>query len=234
MLDLTPLTIEFICLTLDLTVKACAILISKMSGKLAGLHAINTDPRQNPYCESRYLNKIGICEHCYSQGMARTHRKNAADRWKDNGEILALGILPDLMLPILNAAYFRYSAHGELLNTYHALNLWNIARKNPHCTFSLWSKRKDIIKDALQYQDKPTNLILVYSQTELNKIPTVDDIPVNFDKIFAVVDSEEHAHQINCGKNKCLTCLKCYSQDTPNVIIEQLSKRSQPLPKKGL
>lgn len=197
--------------------------ISKMSGKLEGLSALNTSPQQNEFCLKMEQNDNAICKECYSLRMVRTYRKNAEKSWIENGKILSQILIPFDLLPVINAAFFRYSAHGELINGTHLENLINITRKNPHCMFALWTKRKDLINQAFTHQQKPENLIIIYSQAEVGHIPTAADIPMHFDKIFAVIE-DAAAPEINCGSNKCLQCLQCYRKTGANVIVENIKR----------
>ena len=197
--------------------------ISKMSGKLEGLSALNTSPQQNEFCLKMEQNDNAICKDCYSLRMVRTYRKNAEKAWIENGNILSQIEIPYNLLPVINAAFFRYSSHGELINLTHLQNLINIARKNTHCTFALWTKRKDLINQALQHQECPENLILIFSQAETNHIPTAEEIPHHFHKIFAVIEDETD-DRINCGNAKCLACLNCYRKAGPNIMIEYIKK----------
>ena len=187
-----------------------------MSGKLDGLKALNTSPRQNPFCQARFKNDVGICGKCYSQKMVRTYRANADKVWQRNGEILSSCIIPDVLLPVINCAFFRYSAHGELINENHLINLLNIAYKNPHCNFTLWTKRDKLFNKVITEHGKPENLIAIFSATDLNIVPK---IPANFDKVFCVFDYDTLA--VNC-ENRCITCLKCYTHNNIDVIVERL------------
>lgn len=192
--------------------------ISKMSGKLKGLQALNTSPLQNDFCQVRHNAKIGICEKCYSINMCKTFRQNAEVTWKKNGDILSSLIIPDKLLPFINQAFFRFSAHGELINETHLINLINICNRNSHCTFALWTKREALFNRVIQEHGKPKNLIAIYSVTEIDTI--IENVPENFDKAFCVKSYNDI--NINCG-NRCMTCLKCYKLDDPTkIIIEKL------------
>lgn len=192
------------------------IKISTMSGKLAGLKALNTSPLQNPFCQARYAGKIGICGECYSNKMVRTFRQSANIAWHKNGEILSSHILHDSMIPVINCAFFRFSAHGELINENHLINLLNICHKNPYCTFALWTKRDTLVRHVIAEYGRPDNLILIYSETEINNIvPPPDD----FDKSFCVMDYDNS--EINC-QNHCMQCLKCYTRNDIKIIVERM------------
>ena len=51
-------------------------------------------------------------------------------------------------LPIILDAFFRFNAHGELINEINLINYINIALKNPHCTFSVYG-----LKNLISYQN---------------------------------------------------------------------------------
>ena len=64
---------------------------------------------------------------------------------------------------------------------------------------------------------KPENLILIYSNPNINTI--VKDIPF-FDKTFNVFDKENK--NTNCGSKNCLECLNCYEINDKKVIVEKI------------
>ena len=123
-------------------------------------------------------------------------------------------------LPVINSAFFRFNAHGELINEINLINYVNIAIKNPHCNFSLWTKRYDIIAKYFKNNKKPKNFILIYSTPRINHI--LDKIPPYFDKTFSTVPESEHQDRQNCTGQKCKDCLLCYKLDTPAVIVEKV------------
>ena len=119
------------------------------------------------------------------------------------------------LLPMINQAYFRFNAHGELINTAHFQNIVNTARKNPHCSFALWTKRVSIVR---QFKELiPDNLILVFSNPKIDKIVNV---PRGFHKVFNNVVKSSGLKQ-NCTGQKCINCLSCYRKDSGiDSIIE--------------
>ncbi len=92
--------------------------ISKMSGKLEGLRAISTNTTTNDYCIKQYEKKDSknICTFCYSQEMLRTYRKNMAQALQRNTDIISKKVIHEDGLPIILDAFFRFNAHGELIN----------------------------------------------------------------------------------------------------------------------
>jgi hypothetical protein len=198
------------------------IKISKMSGKLEGIGAINTDTTTNDFC-IRQKSTDTICGKCYSHKMLTTFRKKCVPAFQHNSELMKDLIDWDL-LPIINQAYFRFNAHGELINLNHYKNIINIAKKNPHCTFALWTKRASIVR---QISDVPSNLILIFSNPRIDK---VIGVPRGFDKVFNNVNKDSGISE-NCTGKKCLDCLMCYKKSGyhgfkhsdkygTNVIIE--------------
>lgn len=187
------------------------IKISKMSGKLQGIGAINTDTTTNDFC-IRQKSTDTICGKCYSHRMLATFRKNCVPAFQNNSELMQDLIDWDL-LPIINQAYFRFNGHGELINLNHYKNIINIAKKNPHCTFTLWTKRASIVR---QISDVPSNLILIFSNPRIDK---VIGVPRGFDKVFNNVNKDSGINQ-NCTGKKCMDCLICYKHNRTNVIIE--------------
>ena len=131
----------------------------KMTGKLNGISSINTDPFSNPFCMAMSASNSSICSMCYSQKMLKAYRKGCQKPWKENGEILSSSILSMDELPIISKPIFRLSAHGEIINETMYINYLNLIAKNPGTTFTLWTKRKDIVSTIGKKGNK--NLILV-------------------------------------------------------------------------
>jgi len=187
------------------------IKISKMSGKLDGLRAISTNTLTNPFCIKMNASKKqdNICTKCYSVAMLNGLRKNCAPAWQHNSDMLSGGIIPDHMLPTILDAFFRFSAHGELINLTHLENLHNIALHNPHCSFALWTKRKDFIRKFYSQHKKPANLILIYSNPTINRV--MQSPPEFFDRTFNNVEKHFKGIEQNCTGQKCRDCLLCYT-----------------------
>jgi len=196
--------------------------ISKMTGKLEGFQAISTNTVTNEYCNKQYNKKDpnNICTFCYSQEMLKTFRKNMAPALQRNTDLLPSKVLHPDALPVINSAFFRFNAHGELINEINLINYVNIAIKNPHCNFTLWSKRYDIIAAYFKDHDKPKNFILVYSTPKINHI--LETVPKYFDKTFNTVHESLHQDRQNCTGQKCKDCLMCYKLDTGSVIVEKV------------
>ena len=198
-----------------------------MTGKLEGFQAISTNTVSNEYCQKQYKKQDAknICTFCYSHNMLNTFRKSMQASLQRNTDLLNSKVLHPDALPVINSAFFRFNAHGELAldkkqGTINLENYVNIAIKNPHCTFSLWTKRFDIIKPYFDNHEKPKNLILIYSSPLTNHIMT--KVPKHFDKTFNTVVETDFIEKQNCTGQKCKDCLLCYKKDTTSIIVEKV------------
>jgi len=191
--------------------------VSKMSGKLAGIPAINTNTATNPYCVKQYKSggKDNICTMCYSQRMLSTYRKNCQPSFQRNSDILSSDRGVDI--PKINAAFVRFHGHGELINDTHFLNLCDIAESNGHCTFALWTKRVDIVRPNRHHV--PENMILVYSNPKIDRV--MRKPPRGFHRVFNNV-TKKYRGDANCTGQKCIDCQLCYKFDTASVIVEHV------------
>lgn len=201
-----------------------AVHISKMNGKLDGFRAISTNTVTNPFCvKMNKANEDVICSHCYSHTMLNTYRKNMQDALQRNSDLLSTSVLSEKDLPTILDAYFRFSAHGELINQIHLHNLVLIVKHNPHCNFALWTKRKDLIAQYFSLNEKPVNLILIYSNPRISNV--LNTPPKYFDRTFNNVLEHEQVERQNCTGQQCKNCLLCY---VPNngvtTIVEKVKK----------
>lgn len=194
---------------------------SVMGGKLDGIKAINTNTLTNDFC-SAMRTTDAVCRVCYSASMLQGSRKNCQPAFQSNSDVLSEPIDYD-DIPFINAAFYRFHGHGELINMAHMKNFHDIARKNPHCNFGLWTKRRDIIRQYHLEYKQPNNLILIYSNPTVG---TIRQPPVGFDKCFNVVHKDEFVENQNCTGQKCIECLKCYRQGGDSIIVEAIKKRS--------
>ena len=198
-----------------------------MTGKLEGFQAISTNTTTNGYCKKKFEEQKPnvICTFCYSWGMLKTFRKNMEPALQRNSDLLNSKVLHHYALPIINSAFFRFNAHGEFAldkkeATINLENYVNIALKNSHCTFSLWTKRFDIVSKYFKDHDKPKNFILIYSNPKINHILEV--VPKYFDKTVNNVKEDLKIDKQNCSGQKCRDCLLCYKVDSTNKIVEKV------------
>jgi hypothetical protein len=191
--------------------------VSKMSGKLQGIPAINTNTATNPFCIERYSkgDPDDICTFCYSHKMLNTYRKSCQPSFQRNSDILASDTGIDI--PKINASIVRFNGHGELLNDTHFRNLCAIASNYPRTNFALWTKRVDIVRSNLYCV--PKNMILVYSNPKIDRVLTKP--PRGFHRVFSNV-TDKYTGDANCTGQKCIDCQLCYHFDTTQVIVEHV------------
>tara|TARA_R100000951_G_C2596713_1_gene166891 strand:- start:64 stop:510 length:447 start_codon:yes stop_codon:yes gene_type:complete len=140
-----------------------------------------------------------------------------------NSERLANKVLDYDLLPTILDAFFRFNAHGELINLTHLENLVRISKKNPHCSFALWTKRNDLVVKYFKTREKPSNFILVYSNPKISTI--MPKPPKYFDRTFNNVLEHEHKEKQNCTGQKCKDCRLCYTiGNGVNTIVEMVKK----------
>ena len=197
-----------------------------LTGKMEGMTAITSSMTNNVNCQRLAQCNGSICQHCYSK-TAMSYRKNVQQCYEKNGKILSENIIPKNQLPFINSQYCRFESHGDLHNETHLENFINIAKKNPHCQFALWTKQYKIILDYFKTHKQPKNLNIVISSLMVNK-------PINpapFEaiglkvKIFTVWDKEAAKDvSINCGGKKCIDCLNCYKKGGKIKVINEIIK----------
>ena len=204
---------------------------SKMTGKLDGFKAISTNTVTNDFCIKMNTTGNTICRVCYSHGMLKSYRKNMQGALQRNSDLLSSAPLEPEQLPTILDAFYRFAAHGEVINLTHAENLCRIAEHNPHCNFAWWTKRKDIINKLFKTRAKPANLILVYSNPKVDNI--LETIPKHFDKVFNNVSFENHQDRQNCTGQQCKDCLACYKFGGTDIIVEAVKLNGRAVKKKG-
>ena len=188
--------------------------------KLDSIDSISTNTLTNKYCMAMNAADNGdICEYCYSVSMLEGYRKTMVPALQRNSDLLSAAILTEWQLPRIMSAVFRFSGQGELLNDIHFENLCLIAEYNPHCTFALWTKRATIVNKALKKREKPSNLILVFSNSKIGHIMAKP--PTHFDKTFNNVKGDDKLELQNCTGQQCKNCLVCYQHNDITTIIER-------------
>jgi len=168
------------------------------------------------------MTKKVICTVCYSDYMLSTYRKNMQPALQYNSDLLSETVLSpeDCILPLVSV--IRLHGHGELINVQHLHNFVQIAQANPRTTVSLWTKRKDFVKEYFAKHDKPSNMILIYSNPIVDSI--VDKLPPYFDKSFNGVSEDNFKEKQNCTGQQCKDCLLCYTPGTTPIIVEAVKK----------
>jgi len=190
---------------------------SKMSGKMDGIPALNTDTTSNKYCQKMSKTDT-ICGSCYSWNMLKTFRKSAVPSFKRNSKFLSAEVHDVKYLLPVSALVARFNGHGELINNNHFINIINICKNQPNTTFTLWTKRKNIVNRVCKDYKLPKNLIMIYSNPVVDTI--LKEVPKHFHKVFNNVSND--SNKINCI-GKCIDCLKCYNlKDNTKQIIEKI------------
>ena len=189
--------------------------------KLDSINSINTNTLTNEFCVAmNKADKGNICEDCYSVSMLKGYRKTMVPALQRNSDLLSAAILTEWQLPRIMSAVFRFSGQGELINDIHFENLCLIAEYNPHCTFTLWTKRATIINKAFKKREKPSNLILVFSNSKIGHIMAKP--PTHFDKTFNNVKGNDKLELQNCTGQQCKNCLACYQHNDITTIVERV------------
>ena len=193
------------------------------TGKMEGMWSLSTSCKQNPYCMKRSVIPGSICEKCYAQAMMNRY-KELDPCMSKNGEVLSSRLLKFEEQPLLNVAYFRFETFGDLINETHAINYFNICKKNPDTHFALWTKNPQLIDNAIWMgHKKPENLQIVLSSPFVNM--KADSKWGFVDKIFTVYDKKfilENGIDTNCHGKSCLACKLCYLDNGVTDIREQL------------
>lgn len=202
------------------------------SGKIEGLHSLDTACANNDFCPK--MQKPGtpscICNWCYT-----------ADMWESaifahfiTGLILSQVELTkeEAAAVAIPALTVRFNSDGELINLTHAVNLIRIAAGHQLTTFTDWTKRLEIMDTAIQQEGKPDNLIIGISSPMINTPARARWEWCDF--IFTVYTPEgmktalaRNEHE--CNGRKCIECkYYCYHHhDTtsgPVHVAEALRK----------
>ena len=196
-----------------------------MKAKMKGMFALSTSPLMNKNCQRNCNIKGSICEKCYSITSNKMY-PNLRKMIGGNTEILANHVIPESQLPFINHTIFRFESHGDINNEIQLRNYVNIAKKNKHVTFALWTKQYKIVERFFDKNDKPKNFVLIYSSLMTNKELKLKNFK-HVDKIFTVFTPdylEGKKIEINCGAKSCLTCRSCYRKSGPKYIREHVKK----------
>ena len=188
--------------------------ITMGSGKLKDIRSINTSTLGNEYC-SKMRTTDSVCKRCYAARYEKL-RPNITTAFERNN-FMSKRLLTEQEVPRTNDNIFRFHSYGELINSMHFRNYLTIARENPWTTFTLWTKRDNIVNKVLKEEEKPSNLILVYSSTVLDNTAP---LPKRFDKVFSVFTKTGTG--INCH-GACNTCRLCYTHNDV-VFINEVAK----------
>jgi hypothetical protein len=193
--------------------------IAKNGGhnKMDGIVSINTSTLSNPFCQKMMKVKDSVCSKCYTK---RFDTSSNDSFYLHNMEELERA---DFVPFRINNSVVRFHSIGELTGEQMFKNMITLARFNPNSTFTLWTKRPEIVSNVLSVMRKPKNLILIYSSPVRNTAVSIDTIGKHFDKVFTVYElkyAKENGIELNCEKS-CMQCMKCYTKNKIKYINEQ-------------
>ena len=212
-------------------IKPCKLLsVSQgLTGKMAGMSAITSSMLCNEHCQK--LSKItgSVCEKCYTKKYLSC-RPSVEKCYEDNTKLLTESIIPMKQLPFVNAAMCRLETFGDIVNATHLQNYINLIKKNNHCMFSLFTKNYTVVFNYFKEHKQPKNLSIVISSLLLNEpfnISKIKDLELANLKIFTVY-TKAYANKngviINCGRNRCIDCRRCYTKNKTPIYVSELLK----------
>ena len=200
-----------------------------LTGKMTGMPAITTSMLCNEHCQ-KLTNIIGtVCEKCYTKKYLSC-RPNVEKTYAQNTDLLSSSIIPIKQLPFINATMCRLETFGDIVNTTHLHNYVNLIKKNNHCMFSLFTKNYTVVFDYFKQHKQPKNLSIVISSLILNEpfdARFIDNMSLTNVKIFTVYTktfAKDNNVIINCGKNRCIDCRRCYTKNKTPIYISELLK----------
>ena len=179
------------------------------TNKMDGFTSINVSVKRNPFCQGMQKCEGKVCQHCYAKKIYKTV-ENCISR---NTDIMTAD---NFQPEFIGRQIVRLHSFGELYSEKHLENIVALIKFNPHCLFTLWTKRANIVKAVMDRLEKPVNLILIYSSHEINM---QEELPLYFNKVFTVYEKIAGV-DFNCQK-LCAACMKCYNTKDRTVYINE-------------
>ena len=212
-------------------IKPCKVLsISHgLTGKMAGMPAITSSMLCNEYCEKLRAIPGTVCEKCYTLKYLKA-RPSVEKCYRENTQLLTKSIIPIHQLPFINATMCRLESFGDIINATHLQNYINLIKKNNHCSFALFTKNYTVVFNYFKTHKQPKNLSIVISSLLLNQpfeLSALDATNLKNVKIFTVYTktyTQENNVIINCGKNRCIDCRRCYKSNKTPIFISEILK----------
>jgi hypothetical protein len=199
-----------------------------LTGKMTGMPAITSSMLCNEHCQ-KLSNIIGtVCEKCYTMKYLKS-RPAVEKCYAENTELLTSSVIPIKQLPFINATMCRLETFGDIVNATHLQNYINLIKKNSHCMFSLFTKNYTVVFDYFKTHKQPKNLSLVISSLLLDEPFGLEFLPEYLTnvKIFTVYSkpfAKGNNITINCGKNRCVDCRRCYTKNKNPIFISEILK----------
>lgn len=200
-----------------------------LTGKMTGIPAITSSMLCNDNCRRLSTIHGSVCEKCYTRKYLSA-RPNAERCYRDNTHLLSSSLIPNKQLPFINAALCRLESFGDIVNHTHLQNYINLIKKNNHCTFSLFTKNYTMVLDYFKTHKQPHNLSIIISSLMLNSphdITPFIQIGLKNLKVFTVYTrkyADKNGVIINCGKNRCIDCQRCFKKNKAPIFISELLK----------
>ena len=209
---------------------SCLWIVNHNANKLQGISSISSSVHDNLFCKCRQAIVDCICAFCYAYNQ-QSYQTGLKEHNILNGIILRNILIPVEMFKGLAILfpYLRIESFGDVANVIQARNYIRIIKAFPEKRCAIWSKNKNIWKQAFAIESKPDNCTYVHSSSELNKEDYIDREEYSFiDHTFTVYTKKyirEHNIVINCGGRKCMECIikgiNCYYRNTEFSIREQ-------------
>ena len=199
-----------------------------LTGKMTGMPAITSSMLCNEHCQ-KLSNIIGtVCEKCYTMKYLKS-RPAVEKCYAENTELLTSSVIPIKQLPFINATMCRLETFGDIVNATHLQNYINLIKKNNHCMFALFTKNYTVVFDYFKTHKQPKNLSLVISSLLLDEPFALEFLPEYLAnvKIFTVYSkpfAKGNNVTINCGKNRCVDCRRCYTKNKNPIFISEILK----------
>ena len=195
---------------------------------MTGMPAITSSMLCNENCQKLMQIKGSVCEKCYTKKYLSS-RPSVDTCYRENSDLLSSSIIPKNQLPFVNAAYCRLETFGDIINATHLQNYINLVKKNNHCIFSLFTKNYTVVFDYFKTHKQPKNLSLVISSLLLDEPFGLEFLPEYLTnvKIFTVYSkpfAKGNNVTINCGKNRCVDCRRCYTKNKNPIFISEILK----------
>ena len=212
-------------------IKPCKLLsVSQgLTGKMAGMPAITSSMLCNEYCEKLRAIPDTVCEKCYTLKYLQS-RPSVDKCYRENTELLTKSVIPLHQLPFINATMCRLESFGDITSATHLQNYINLVKKNSHCVFSLFTKNYQVLFDYFKVHKQPKNLSIVISSLLLNQpfdISFLAKTNLTNIKIFTVYTkayAKGNSIVINCGKNRCIDCRRCYTKNKTPIYVSEILK----------
>ncbi len=189
--------------------------VSKMSGKLEGFRAVNFNPLTSDFCAKMSQVEGSVCSHCYSRKMISSYRKSCAKPFTANAKLMNGPVFAD-QLPVFKAGEsVRFLAHGDMDTAIQLEGFFQIAWANPASSFTMWTKRADLVGQYAAM--KPKNLKIIQSSIRING---ADELAAGFDAVFTVYDDADKMPKDTvkyCAGTNCRECMYCYKHPAGKI-----------------